>query len=557
MKLIRDKKQAESICSAQCAPVTPSCQSTSAIEKVISNGTWKILIVDDEPEVHAVTRLSASDLIFDGKKVEFMSAMSGQQARSILTEHPDIAVVLIDVVMETEDAGLRLVDYIRQELDNQQIRLIIRTGQPGVAPESYVVEHYDIDDYKDKTQLTAQRLCTTLRTTLKIYKEIDHHREGLEKILAIAPDLYHMQPIPQFLEDMLNQITKLCHNVKINHLLIVYKRSDKTPNSIQMAGTGRFAHKDQLLDEPILQLCWAIVYGKKSPDLLPPQVVLLPLKLHERVFGFIYLEEVSTLYGNNYHLLQIMANQCAAALHNLELYTDLERANHQNEQKNLFLGMAAHDLRSPLAIILNSVDLLKGQITDKADTEQFYYLFWIYNSAEFALNLVTNLLDVAKIESGHLELQLIPTDLVTTIEQTLATNRLFADTKHIELKFHCILPMPTVNVDPVKIQQLMNNLVSNALKYAHPQTKVIVNLQIQGDNILISVQDQGQGIPPGEIEKLFKPFSKTSVRGTQNEGGTGLGLLICRQVVEAHRGRIWLESEVGRGSTFYVSLPVI
>ena len=116
---------------------------------------WKVLIVDDEPEVHAVTKLALSDFIFLNRRIQFMSAYSGEQAREFFKEHRDIAVVLLDVVMETDDAGLKVAEYVRNNLNNHFTRIILRTGQPGQAPEKDIIVNYDINDYKSKTELTA------------------------------------------------------------------------------------------------------------------------------------------------------------------------------------------------------------------------------------------------------------------------------------------------------------------------------------------------------------------------------------------------------------------
>ena len=118
----------------------------------IEQGTWKVLIVDDEPEVHAVTKLALSDFEFQNKRLEFISAYSGAEAKQLIDEHSDAAIVLLDVVMETDDAGLQVAKYIRETAQNNHIRIILRTGQPGQAPERQVIVNYDINDYKSKTE---------------------------------------------------------------------------------------------------------------------------------------------------------------------------------------------------------------------------------------------------------------------------------------------------------------------------------------------------------------------------------------------------------------------
>ncbi|MBY6063398.1 response regulator [Pseudidiomarina sediminum] len=137
-----------------------------------SQEKWKVLIVDDEKEVHAVTRLALMDVVFEGAGLEFISAHSLAEAREKIDAHPDLALALLDVVMETDDAGLQVANYIRNDCGNRQIRIILRTGQPGQAPERAVVMNYDINDYKAKTELTSQKLFTSVMSALRSYRDI-------------------------------------------------------------------------------------------------------------------------------------------------------------------------------------------------------------------------------------------------------------------------------------------------------------------------------------------------------------------------------------------------
>jgi DNA-binding MarR family transcriptional regulator/CheY-like chemotaxis protein len=141
-------------------------------ESIQPETSWKILIVDDDVEVHTVTRLALSDFTFEGKSLAFLSAYSAQEAQQLIQAHPDTAIVFLDVVMEHESAGLQLVKFIREELDNQLVRIILRTGQPGQAPEQVVAVHYGIDDYKTKTELTAQKLFISVVTALRAFSTL-------------------------------------------------------------------------------------------------------------------------------------------------------------------------------------------------------------------------------------------------------------------------------------------------------------------------------------------------------------------------------------------------
>ena len=133
-------------------------ETTIVMQEMAFIRPWKILIVDDEPDVHSMTRLALRDMRYRDRPLELLSAYSAAEGYAMLAEHPDIAIVLLDVVMETDNAGLLLAGRIREELGNQLVRIVLRTGQPGQAPEEEVIVEYDINDYKSKTELTARKL---------------------------------------------------------------------------------------------------------------------------------------------------------------------------------------------------------------------------------------------------------------------------------------------------------------------------------------------------------------------------------------------------------------
>lgn len=152
-----------------------------------SGGIWNILIVDDEPQVHQVTKMVLRDLEYNDKRLEFVSAYSASEAMEILKNNNEISLALVDVVMEEDLSGLKLVEYIRDELDNKKVRIILRTGQPGFAPEREVIINYDINDYKEKTELSAQKLFTSIISALRNYEYINTISElnnELEKKVA-------------------------------------------------------------------------------------------------------------------------------------------------------------------------------------------------------------------------------------------------------------------------------------------------------------------------------------------------------------------------------------
>jgi signal transduction histidine kinase len=171
------------------------------------------------------------------------------------------------------------------------------------------------------------------------------------------------------------------------------------------------------------------------------------------------------------------------------------------------------------------------------------------------LHLVNDLLDIAKIASGELQLELQSTDLIALVRHNVALNKVLASRKQIELSLKT-QPLPDVLIDVYKIDQVLNNLITNAIKFSESHSEVEISVVREGDEVIIAVGDEGPGIPADEIDKLFNPFMRTSVKSTGGEKSTGLGLAIVMKIVAGHRGRIWVESEVGEGSTFYVALPI-
>jgi len=159
------------------------------LEKKTIEASWKILIVDDEIEIHNITKLALKEFIFENKSITFFSAYSGKEAKEIIKNNQDIALILLDVVMETEEAGLEVVKYIRDILDNKIVRIILRTGQPGQVPEDVVIVNYDINDYKTKTELTNRKLFTTVVTALRSFSslnQIESNKSELERIAAAS-----------------------------------------------------------------------------------------------------------------------------------------------------------------------------------------------------------------------------------------------------------------------------------------------------------------------------------------------------------------------------------
>ena len=256
-----------------------------------------------------------------------------------------------------------------------------------------------------------------------------------------------------------------------------------------------------------------------------------------------YYEELSRLNNDLVNMQREMAKK------NREL-------DELNKLKNQFLGIAAHDLRNPLGVIMGYSDFLIEEVEDILNEDQNQMLKSILESSEFMLRLLNELLDISAIESGNLTLNLVKSDLVKLVRKNIELNNVIAHKKNIIIHLHYTDDIPEIVFDPSKIEQVLNNLISNAVKFSPPGNDVNVRISKSEGYLVVAIADQGPGIPETEREKLFKPFQKTSVKSTAGEKSTGLGLSIVRNLILGHKGKIWVESTVGKGSIFYFSLPL-
>jgi CheY-like chemotaxis protein len=181
-------------------------------ETVTTQNPWKILIADDEEEVHVITKAVLAEFNFENRGLLFLSAYSGIEAQQIIQDADDIALIFLDVVMESEHAGLETAKWIRDVYKNRDVRIALRTGQPGNAPEQSVIRDYDINDYKEKTELTTNKLFTTVVSSLRSYRDImtiKKNRDGLESIIKASSDIFKIDSFEGFVQGVMHQLMSL------------------------------------------------------------------------------------------------------------------------------------------------------------------------------------------------------------------------------------------------------------------------------------------------------------------------------------------------------------
>lgn len=292
---------------------------------------WLILIVDDDPEVHAMTRLVMKKFTYRERPVQFMSAYSAEEAMQVLRNDPGIAMILLDVVMETDDAGLRLVPRIRDELGNRQVRIILRTGQPGQAPEDDVIHGYDINDYKAKTELTAQKLGTATVAALRSYEhitELMRSRQGMERIIDAAGSLLNLRAIDRFAEAVLRELAHVL-DVPPDGIVCVLRGVARQDAQI-LAAAGSFA--DQV-GMPLGSTADPVLAGRildvmrQRQHAFDERCLILWLRTTEGRDAAAYLEIGRPLDELERKLAELLATKIAIGFDNLHLYEQVKRSH--------------------------------------------------------------------------------------------------------------------------------------------------------------------------------------------------------------------------------------
>ena len=232
-----------------------------------------------------------------------------------------------------------------------------------------------------------------------------------------------------------------------------------------------------------------------------------------------------------------------------------ERLTELDTQKNRLLGMAAHDLRNPLGIVYGYSQIL-AEDPDLSAEETAEMIATIHRAAAFMRGLIDDLLDLTAIEAGTLRLDRVPTDPVELARSNVALNQILAASKDISITLEHDDGLPLVDVDAQRFDQVLNNLIGNAVKYSDPGSPIVMSVRRNDSCVRFSIRDHGRGIAPDFLARMFSPFAKAASTGTAGEKSTGLGLAIVKRIVDAHGGELSVESELGEGSTFSVCLPV-
>jgi signal transduction histidine kinase/CheY-like chemotaxis protein len=557
-------------------------------------GAWVIAVIDDDPAVHDGTRYALASYTLDGRGLEILTARSAAEARVLLAERRDVAVVLLDVVMETDNAGLDLVDYIRRDLRQETVRIILRTGQPGQAPERRIIVDYDINDYKAKTELTADKLFTSLTAALRAYqqlKRLDETRRGLEIIIDAAPMLLDHKSMQRLAEGVLTQVASLL-NVACAGILVLRETAAPQERFCVLAGSGCYGHYAGRepawpLEERVQPLVerafaerrhsfgehWSTLYLHTASGSEIVALIEADRQLSEtdRSLIALFTSRLSIAFDNVILYERLQQSNADLERRVVERTAELIRANRRldlqrsdlrraNSLKTEILGTIAHDLKNPLAVILGRAEMLSDLIDMQGDREQMRaQVQHVRASAKGLTTMIDSLMADAMNDALDISLRREPVDLAGLAREVCEADRPLADAKGQTLV--CEGPDELFLCgDAERLREALDNLVSNAIKYSPAGGAITVRVSREpgprGAELVCAVADHGPGLSPEDSTRVFGRFQRLSAKPTGGENSTGLGLSIVRRIAELHGGRATAESAgPGLGAVFAIRFP--
>jgi PAS domain S-box-containing protein len=538
-------------------------ESGEYIENTMDDqSTWKVLIVDDEDEVHKLTRMVLEDYTFKGKSISFHSAYSGKESIDILKSIPDFAIIMLDVVMETDSAGLEVVKYIRESLKNNLIQIVLRTGHTQAPPQE-IISEYEINSYNSKVELTASKLFTLVTASLRTFdmaSSLKRINQDLKNKLDYSKDAENeIQRLNQFQENVIDSADIWLHVLDENFEIVIWNKAAETISG--------YSKEEVIGNEKI----WHFLFPDNN-------------NRSKTVKHFHNAIESKTGLDNFETPIRHKSGQFKTICWNIRIIKDKDGklngvtalGRDITEQKILesqFLhaqkmeaigrlaGGIAHDFNNMLTVIRGYCELLILKMDNK--NSKYKRIMHIDKAAEKAENLTNQLLAFSRqqiMKTKVIDLNRLIEDLTSMVDRLVSEN--------ISITTQLNNDLGNIKADPGQIEQVIMNLVINARDAMKNGGNIVISTQNvllndqyflkhsdikEGPYVLLSINDNGCGMSEETKDFIFEPFFTTKEKGK----GTGLGLSTVYGIVHQSQGHILVESEVGQGTIFKCFFPRI
>ena len=564
---------------------TPEERLLAPFEDGVTMERPRLLLVDDEENVLQIF----ADLFAD-REYEVITARTGEEAVARLKEGPPPDLLLTDINLPGVD-GLEVVAAAKAA-DPETVVIVI-TGYASTSTaidalrhgaSDYITKPFDLwnVDQVVARGIQARRLrkenLRLLDHLTRANVELQRHEEILlDRVRAATSQMSTLYEIGQqitkslSLEHTLDLIVQKAASLTHARLGLLFMHQESADAFMGSVGFGIAPEVVQALSvregdglngnvikTGKAEIRHGLTGGNREPlvGLGVASALVVPLEANGRLIGLLDVLDKSngTFTKDDLGLLELFASQAAIAITNAQLYS---RARELDRMKSEFVAVVSHELRTPLTAMKGSLELLADDQMFDINDVQKNFLHICQSSVERLILLINDILDFSKIEASRLQLNIeTGVELKPLIESIVENLRGLAGKKKIELVAELAAPLPALTLDPVRVSQVLTNLIGNGVKFSGEETRLTVAAVLHGEEILVTVADQGPGMTRDEMAKLFQKFQQGDASHTRKQGGTGLGLFISRGIVESHGGRIWVESEKGHGSKFCFTLPL-
>jgi len=532
----------------------------------------RVLLVEDNDDDALLIRESLSETTLEIDRAERLSTALAQLTRG------KFDAILLDLSLP--DAwGLDTIRRLRREA--AAVPIVVLTGLNDEEIAMRAVEE-GAQDYLFKGQVDGYLLARSLRYAIQRHRAEETLKERNRELLilqkiseTILGSLDLKAVLEKILEETIFTDSFDLGNIRLldrsgEMLEVVAGRGYRHPEHVlghralaRTTESGQSKFGDRLFKEPCveeeLQQCGGYRTLKKEGV---ESFIMVPVRANGEVVGTLQLASRAPrkFKPEEVNLLQTIGNQLGVAVQKAQLYEETSRQALELEKANKmqadFAAMIAHDLRSPLMNIMGVVEVMTEGMFGSVTEEQRKWLARIEANSQNLVDLVSDFLDVSKLESGYVDVNREMVNLTGLIQKSIDSYRVLALDKSISIKGAVDASLPAVHADPRRLDQVLSNLISNAIKFTEEGGTVEVGVALADATLIqVWVRDNGVGIAADEMGQLFEKYRQGGNVKHSSHKGTGLGLVICKMIVEAHGGRIWAESTEGSGATFFFSLP--
>lgn len=518
--------------------------------------TERLLVVDDDPAILTLChRILEADgyTVVDAKRGEdALTKLESERFDLLLTDIRLPGLNGLDVTQKLRERGLEMTVVTMTGYSNME--MAIQALSLGV--EEFVVKPFTPESLRvhvsralEKSRLRRENLrlrtLVPLLQTAQVFAAVRTREQVFQELFAATKQLLDA-----------DEMFFLAAN-RENELATIPAAHGAQWSALRDVGVNLSAWQDARSFFSDQVQVWSDKNVPRLPFDAPLQnwIIAAPLRVRENALGVLTITLAQPPIQSDLDALHLIAAQAALALENVDLISEISHAyinvREAERLKSEFINIAAHELRTPLAIIRGYASLLRDQLKD----EPRGYVEQVLQCTDRLQHIADDMLDLKYLESGHVNLQMERCAVDQVVREVVNSYRPLASEREQSIELALDHEAGDLMADRAMLDVMLGSLISNALKFSPRSSQVRVAAQGDTDHVTLIVQDQGKGLTPEQAEHVFEPFYQAGNSLTRQEGGMGLGLTLARKMVNAHGGKIWVESQFNHGSSFFISLP--